>query len=154
LSQLLRHPGREFHALELIRSSTAEAGTETPVDRGLPILDAQAKAAYRRRFEELQADLEEAERFNDGGRAERTREEMEAIRDQLSAAVGLGGRDRQAASAAERARSAVKQRLSSAIKRIAQWHPALADHLTGRIETGTFCVYRPDPTRPIEWILD
>ncbi len=32
--------------------------------------------------------------------------------------------------------------------------PALGDHLDGRIETGTFCVYRPDPARPIEWHLD
>ena len=30
----------------------------------------------------------------------------------------------------------------------------LSAHLDDRIETGTFCVYRPDQTRPIAWDLD
>ena len=108
---------------------------------------------YRRHLEELRAELAEAEAFNDTGRAERARDEMEAIGEQLAAAVGLGGRDRETSSAAERARTAVTQRVRSAIKRIAQRQPALADHLAGRVETGTYCVYRPDPTRPIDWDL-
>ncbi len=153
LSYLLRDPGREFHALDLIRMQTGEERRDTPVDRGLPALDPQAKTAYRRRLEELRAELAEAEGFNDTGRAERAREEMEAIGEQLAAAVGLGGRDRETSSAAERARTAVTQRVRSAIKRIAQRQPALADHLAGRVETGTYCVYRPDPTRPIDWDL-
>ena len=62
-------------------------------------------------------------------------------------------RDRETSSAAERARTAVMQRVRSAIKRIAERQPALADHLAGRVETGTYCVYRPDPTRPIDWDL-
>jgi hypothetical protein len=78
---------------------------------------------------------------------------MEAIGAQLAAAVGLGGRDRDAGSPTERARSTVTKRIRSAIKRIAERHPALADHLAARIETGTYCVYRPDPLHPIEWDL-
>jgi hypothetical protein len=154
LGHLLRHPGREFHALDLIRMQTAGSVSEARADHGIEVLDPQAKAAYRRRLEELRAELDEAEDFNDSGRAERAREEMEAIAEHLASAVGLGGRDRKAGSAAERARTAVTQRVRSAIKRIAEQHPALADHLAGRIETGTFCIYRPDPTRPIEWDLD
>lgn len=153
LSRLLGDPGREFHALDLIRMERATTTAEAPVDQGLQILDPQAKAAYRRRVEELRAELEEAEGFNDSGRAAQAREEMEAIGEQLAAAVGLGGRDRKVGSATERARSAVTQRVRSAIKRIAEQHPALADHLADRVETGTFCVYRPDPARPIEWDL-
>jgi hypothetical protein len=30
-------------------------------------------------------------------------------------------------------------------------HPALGDHLRTRISTGTFCVYLPDPGRPVGW---
>lgn len=151
LSRLLRHPGQEFHVLDLIRIHTPEVGGR--LGQGLDILDPQAKAAYRRRLAELRAEVEEAEGFHDLGRTERARSELEAIDEQLAAAVGLGGRDRKVGSASERARAAVTQRLRAAIRRIAGPHPALADHLAGRIKTGTFCVYRPDPIRPIAWDL-
>jgi non-specific serine/threonine protein kinase len=154
LARLLAQPGREFHVLDLL-APTAPADSSAPrrVERALEILDAQAKTAYRRRIESLRAELEEAEQFNDRGRAERARAEMDAIAEQLAAAVGLGGRDRKAAAAAERARSTVTQRLRAAIKKIGEHHPALADHLANRVKTGTFCVYSPDPARPIEWEL-
>lgn len=155
LAQLLQHPGHEFHALDLLtQASGAGPGAVRLADGGLAILDAPAKAAYRRRLEALRAELEEAEQFNDAGRAERARAELDAIAEQFGAAVGLGGRDRRTSSATERARSAVTQRIKTAIKRIASQSPALADHLVGRVKTGTFCVYRLDPTRPIEWQLD
>src|SRR5262249_33750134 len=114
----------------------------------------QAKAQYRNRLSELRGELDEAEQFNDHSRSEQLRAEIEAISDQLAAAVGLGGRDRTAASTAERARATVTQRITTAIKRIAAQNPALADHLSSRVKTGRFCVYRPDPARLIEWELD
>jgi tetratricopeptide (TPR) repeat protein len=154
LAYLLRDPGQEFHALDLLRMQRQRDGFGTPVDQGLEVLDPQAKTAYRQRLEELRADLEEAETFNDTGRAAKAREEMEAIGEQLAAAFGLGGRDRKARSTAERARTTVTHRVRAAIKHISQLQPALGDHLDGRIETGTFCVYRPDPTRPIAWDVD
>jgi tetratricopeptide (TPR) repeat protein len=154
LAYLLRDPGREFHALDLTKMQMQRDGFGAPVDHGLEVLDPQAKTAYRQRLEELRADLEEAEAFNDTGRAARARDEMEAIGEQLAAAVGLRGRDRTVRSTAERARTTVTQRVRTAIKHLAQLQPALAQHLDDRIETGTFCVYRPDPTRPITWDLD
>ena len=114
IAYLLRHPGREFHVLELIgqglesggwrlveesqRSETRDQPLET--GQGLPILDAPAKAAYQQRLSALREELDEAERNNDPGQADRAREELDAITEQLAAAVGLGGRDRQAASPA------------------------------------------------------
>lgn len=65
--------------------------------------------------------------------------------------MGLGGRDRQAASATERARSTVTQRLRAAIKKIGERHPVLPDHFACHVKTGTFCTYSPDLARPIEW---
>ena len=67
------------------------------------LLDATAKAAYQARLGELRAEVEEAEGFNDPVRAARAREEMEFLVGELARAVGLGGRDRRAASHAERA---------------------------------------------------
>jgi non-specific serine/threonine protein kinase len=158
LVYLLEHPGDEFHVLALLGQATSLAPGE-PDLRGalratdLPLLDARAKASYRRQLVELREDLAEAERFHDAGRAERARAEMEALTEQLAAAVGLGGRDRPTGSAAERARTTVTHRLRAVIERIARQHPGLGDHLATRVRTGTFCTYTPDPERPIDWIL-
>ena len=59
-----------------------------------------------------------------------------------------------AASATERARATVTQRIKTAIKCIAAHSPTLADHLASRVKTGRLCVYRPDPALPIAWQLD
>lgn len=91
-----------------------------------PILDARAKAEYARRLDELRAELEDAERLNDPERAERIWQERDCIADQLAAAVGLGGRNRRAASDAERARSAVTERIKESIGRIEKAIPPSA----------------------------
>ncbi len=76
---------------------------------------------------------------------------MDAIAEQLAAAVGLGGRDRRASSDAERARSAVTKRIKESITRIAEVIPPLGHHLAARIKTGYFCSYNPHPDRPVAW---
>jgi hypothetical protein len=82
LARLLGDPGREFHAIDL---EAAGAPAPTPAGRGRAgagelsvrpdlgdageLLDATAKAAYKARLGELAAELEEAERCGDPGRA-------------------------------------------------------------------------------------
>ena len=153
LAHLLRHATVEFHALDLVaglqQASGQRAGAAAS-DAG-PVLDAEAKAAYKRRLAELRAEAEDAERANDPGRAARAREELDFLTRELAAAVGLGGRDRRAASDAERARLAVTQRVKAAIKRIGGLHPGLGRHLGASVKTGTFCVYTPDPAHPVCW---
>jgi hypothetical protein len=136
LDHLLRSPGREVYVLIL-----GGAG-EGPEDAGA-ILDDRAKQAYKRRVEELEDQLDEAERLGDRGRANRAREELEAVAEQLASAVGLGGRDRKAASNVERARVNVQRRLKDAIRRIAEYDAALGRYLDATVRTGTYCVYRP-----------
>ena len=131
-------PGDDKHCA--IRSDLGDAG---------PHLDARAKADYSRRIKELHAELAEAERFNDIGRAERNRLEIEVLAAQLKAASGLGGIDRKAASHAERARSAVSKRIRFAIRQIQKSSPALGDHLSRAIRTGYHCIYQP--TASINW---
>jgi tetratricopeptide (TPR) repeat protein len=137
LQALLRDPHRELHVLELV-------GSDERGDAG-PLLDARAKAAYRARADELSAELDEATRDNDPGRVERARRELDALGAELSRAVGLGGRDRKAGSAAERARVNVQRRLRDVLDRIAEHDPALGRHLEKSIRTGLFCVYSPVP---------
>ena len=158
LAHLLEHPGQEFHVLDLLGQTTS-ATPDEPEVRGslragdLPLLDATAKTSYRRRLVELREDLAEADRHHDTGRAERARAEIDALTQQLAAAVGLSGRDRPSGSAAERARTTVTHRLRTVIERIARQHPGLGDHLAARVRTGTFCAYEPDPERPIVWTV-
>lgn len=160
LAHLLRNPDREIHALELVaaiewgprETPNLDAGELRPGSESAgEMLDAEAKAAYRRRIEDLQDDVVEAERFNDPERAARAREEIDALVEQLAASVGLGGRDRPAASNAERARISISKAVKKAIERIEAQSPPLGRHLRATVRTGTFCEYRPDPRTPVWW---
>ncbi len=107
-----------------------------------PVLDAQAKAAYRRRLDELDQEMDDASVAGDLGRAERARDEREALIDALASAVGLGGRDRRLGDDAERARKAVTARIRDAVRRITDVHPELGAHLAESVHTGSWCAYR------------
>jgi hypothetical protein len=157
LDRLLRSPGQEFHVLDLAldtgaRSGDAEEGPRAALegDAG-ELLDAKAKAAYRERLADLRGELAAAEADNDQGRCLRLREEMESLMAELSAAVGLGGRDRRTGAAAERARMAVTKRIHDVLKKLQAEHPALGGHLRRHVKTGYFCAYLPDPERPLTW---
>jgi hypothetical protein len=95
--------------------------------------------------------MAEAERHNDFARSERLGAELDGLIDQLSAAMGLGGRARRLGDPAEKARTAVTWRIRSAIRRIGKAHPALGRHLAMSVRTGAFCVYAPE--RPVRWAL-
>jgi hypothetical protein len=139
IARLVAEPGRELHVLDLVGARADE------VDRGDAgeLLDDEARDSYRRRLEDLREELAEAERFGDGARAARTREEIEFLAGELSRAVGLGGRARRAGGAGERARSAVQRRIKNAVERIGEHDAELAAYLGRSIRTGTFCVFRP-----------
>ncbi len=161
LARLLADPGREFHVLDLV---AAETGSAAPVNRSpaprLPrpafgdagaMLDARAKDAYRRRLAEIDDDIDQAHALGDGERAAQAAAERDFLVQELARAVGLGGRDRRAASASERARVAVTRAIRQAITRVADHHPQLGVHLNHAIRTGAYCAYAPDPRTPTSW---
>ncbi len=163
LARLLESPGRDVHALELARFEapvTEQRGVVDPSmtdvggsDDAGPLLDAEAKAAYRERLRDLQQELAQAEEWNDPERASRLQDESDALTHELAAALGLGGRDRVASSAAERARISVTRAIRSSLTRIGEHSDGLSAHLEATIHTGTFCSYTPDPRAPITWRL-
>ena len=155
LAVLLQHPGHEIHVLDLAAGGPGAAGEAQVADRGDagPLLDQAARTAYKRRLDDLREQLEEAESFNDPVRAERARHEIEFLEGELSRGVGLGGRDRRAASAAERARVNATRTIGGVVRKIASLNPRLGEHLRGTIRTGYYCVYAPDPTSPVRWQL-
>jgi tetratricopeptide (TPR) repeat protein len=148
LAHLLAHPGREFHVLDLV---AAETGQPTALGDAGEMLDERAKAAYRRRLAEIDDDIEQARALGDAGREAQADAERDFLVRELSRAVGLGGRDRRAASASERARSGVTRAIRQAIARIGEHDPELGAHLDGAVRTGTHCAYVPAPGAPATW---
>ncbi len=172
LAYLLRYPHRQIHVLDLVASvegplEGATAGSagerslaavaELSVQAGLgdagEILDPQAKAAYKQRLEELQAELEDAQSCNDIGRSARVQQEIDFLTGELLSGIGLGGRDRRAASPAERARVNVTRAIKAAVQKLSTHHPALGRYLSSTINTGTYCSYAPDLSLPSPWQL-
>lgn len=155
LAHLLAHPYSEFSATALVAGSQLsedQSASADPGDAG-EVLDVQAKAAYRLRIKDLTEELREAKRIGNEKRGIKVEKEIEALSTELARAVGLGGRDRRAASSAERARVNVTRTIRIAIGRIKDHHSGLAKYLDKTIRTGTFCSYQPDPERHIFWNL-
>jgi hypothetical protein len=170
LAFLLSSPHSQIHVLELVaavedplrkvapdgRNPTALAEAGMHVSRlgdAGEVLDSQAKAAYKRRLDELREEVEEAQAFGDQERIARVQQEIDFLTGEIVSGVGLGGRDRRAASAAERARVNVTRAIKAALQRLSTHHPALGLYLTRTINTGTFCSYTPDIDLPSPWKL-
>jgi hypothetical protein len=157
LARLLRHPHREFHVLDLLTGDAPRGATARPegLGAGTPdagvVLDEPAKHAYRGRIAELEAEIEQARRWNDLERGARAEDELDALTRELAGALGLGGRDRRAASDSERARASVTKAVRGALRRLEAQHPELGRHLSVAVRTGTFCSYDPDPRLPVTW---
>jgi len=165
VARLLGAPRVDFHALDLAagppgRGASSSEALATGMEvqpRGAgdagPLLDRQAKLAYRARVSELQEEIDESEAFNDPERAARAREELAFVARELAGAVGLGGRDRKAGSDVERARVNVTRAIRTALKRIGEHDPGLGRGLDSAVRTGTFCVYDPAAGNEPAWDL-
>jgi cob(I)alamin adenosyltransferase len=125
------------HAIELMGAHdvTTAAGDQ---------LDDRARRSYQDRIVDLQHDIDEANAHHDPVRAERAEAELDALVQQLSVSLGLGGRGRATGSSAERARSAVTNRIRAAIRKLDDVHPDLGRHLRHSVRTGTWCSYEPE----------
>ena len=175
VSYLLRHPGTEFHVLdlgerapdpELARDPAKQLSGSLPMnpeeleasgihvgglgDAG-ELLDEQAKAAYKARLRELRQELEEAKEFGDLERAAKAEEEIDALGAELSRGIGLGGRHRRAGSATERARQRAKKNIKTAVGKIAKHDPELGRMFSSCIRTGIYCSYVPEPRFQVAW---
>jgi len=171
LAHLLRHPEREFLALDLVELTDprSEPSTAPQIDfrelselsvrsdpgaNGGELIDAQAKTAYERRIAELREELDDARELSDEERIARLEDEIDLIATELSASLGLRGRSRRAGSAAEQARVNVTKNLGRALDQIEAKHESLGHLLKSTIRTGIFCSYQPDSRFPVAWIFE
>jgi non-specific serine/threonine protein kinase len=169
VAELLRHPRREVHVLEL-DMAVSGVGAESPnlidasgvkqlglrVNSGHgdePLLDARARAEYRQRLEALREQLETAQEMHNGERAATIQTEIDALAEELAVGMGLGGRARKRSSAAELVRQNISRAIKSAITRIRADNPQLALYLNATIKKGAFCSYNPDTRLPVRWRL-
>jgi hypothetical protein len=147
LAVMLGNPEREVHVRTLEGVDGLPAGTAQPA------LDDEAVAAYRDRLRDLEVDLDEADRHADVERAAKLAVERDALIDELTRNLGLGGRRRSAGSDPdERLRKAVSARVKASIDRLEAVHPALGRHLRHSVRTGYYCAYVPE--RPVNWHVE
>jgi RecA/RadA recombinase len=146
LRALLASPGRDVPALELAGSGESLVATVSE-----PVLDDDARRAYRSRLVELDAELDRADRAGDPARAERAETERKTILDELRRTTGLGGRPRQTSPEAERARVNVTRALRATLAQIALRVPKAGAHLQASIRTGGTCRYEAAAGGPTRW---
>jgi len=132
----------ELQALRNDESPLVLAGTsgEAIGQEGLSIL--------QQRLDDLDEEIAESQNNHDEARLEQLQAEREQILAEVRKATGLGGRLR-VNSDAEKARKAVLNAITGAIKKISKSHPALGEHLDKTIETGTHCCY----PKSVEWLV-
>lgn len=141
MAELLARQGTSIAALDLAislgeRRRASQDGLHLPSYTG-EVLDATARAAYRRRLQDLELEADD-DAMGDDERSARLATEQEAVVSALTTAYGLGGRARRMGSPAERAGTAVTTRIRDAIRRIGRSDPDLGEHLSRSVRTGIF----------------
>ncbi|HEY3834021.1 MAG TPA: hypothetical protein VGO03_17130 [Acidimicrobiia bacterium] len=137
LATLLANPGVEISADRLVGAAEDHAND--------PLLDPAARRALQRRVQDLRADAAAAEAAGDGRRAERTREELERLADELSRSLRPDGTSRTFAGSQERARTSVQKAIRRALRAVEDSAPGVAAELRRDVRTGSYCVYEPRP---------
>ena len=166
IQRLLQHPGEEFHSLDLLNGPGGGAELESADKASLlggatisvgglgdagEMLDVKAKQEYQHRLVELREELEDLRERGDQSRVAKVESEIDFLAREIARAVGLGGRDRRAGSAAERARLNVTRAIKSALQKISEHSSQLGDLLDRSIRTGSFSCYLANPRAPISW---
>jgi hypothetical protein len=103
------------------------------------------------RIEVLHEDIEQSDQHGDAIASRSATAELDVLLHQLSAASGLGGRDRRLGDELERARKTVSARIRDSLRRVAAIHPELGSHLEASITLDVRCSYQP--AEPVVWRL-
>lgn len=156
LAELVRSPGVERHALDLVDQVEGVAlGRLAPDRRALgdagELADTKARTAYRHRIEALRVEIDDALDAGAEDHAEALQAELDQLVGHLAQAFGLGGRSRRASSAAERARLNVTRALRAATARVREALPEAGLALDHRLRTGIYCAYEPDDGDEVRW---
>lgn len=153
LARLISEPNREFHVLDLVGGANPKEIASRGSGPADALLDAEARGSYKARLRDLEAEIAEAEVWNDVARLSTAREEMRFLAAELQRSLGLSGRNRSFGSDSERARVSATRVIKAALDRIGHQSPELKHHFASTVRTGTYCSYNPDPRLPVRWQL-
>lgn len=113
------------------------------------VLDEEAVNEYKDELKELKEDLEEAAKYNDNGRKDKIREEINIINKQMIADFGLKDRPRRFKEANETARKAISNSVNRVYKKLEKDHEPLCAHLKKNITISRSCSYSSE--KIIDW---
>lgn len=149
LRLLIQQQGKQVSTSALI--ATVSCRPETSAVHGSDKLaDATALAAYRQRYEELEADIAEARANNDLGQLSRLQEERQSLGEELARIAMPNGDSKCSKNDREQQRRNVFMAINRALKKIRMYMPELADHFcTPTLRRGNSPSYHPHP--PVEW---
>jgi len=146
---LLGVPRQRIAAVKLAGASGVEEITwgALPEER----IDARAKAEFKRRLEEINERLDDAQEFQNDDEIARLEDERDKIFADLRSATGIGGKIRTEPRAVKRPRQAAAMGITRAFGNIEAVHPGLARHLRASIRLGTSVSYEPE--HDVDWRL-
>lgn len=117
------------------------------------VLTPEGAKRLRQHIDRIQEQLEDAIERGENERQLVLEDEQEKLLAHVAAGTGLEGRTRKASSSIEKIRTSVTKRIHGDIKeKITPALPELGRHLDAFLDTGTQCIYKPDP--PVNWIFD
>jgi hypothetical protein len=121
-----------------------------PLD-GFEAVDAAAREGYRRAYEDLVVQLEDATAFGDATRQGQIREQMALLAREVQAAQGFSGRTRKEKDRSASVRTSVKNAIDRTLGILNKQHPELARHLGIFVSTGDAVRYAPTPD--VDWVV-
>jgi hypothetical protein len=161
LARLLKAPGQELRALDLVAGSSPRPSTSNSPGTGVdpdgmrasgdlgPILDAAAIDSLHQRARLLESELANAEAACDEERRLDIRNELEQILSTLKEASGYRGRPRKVPNEGEKARQTVWHAIEKALTIMGQDMPRMHEHLRASLRISNACTYDPHP--PLVW---
>ncbi|HVA46154.1 MAG TPA: hypothetical protein VNH11_07250 [Pirellulales bacterium] len=142
VAKLIAQPGTPILMTELLGAGDAAADQRSRQ----PAMDAQAKRQANERLQELEREIDDAKACNDAARQERAMEEKERYVEQLKAAAGVLGKDRDINSQVDKHRPRILGAVKRACDALRKSTPPmieLANHFQAGISTeGDTVVYR------------
>jgi hypothetical protein len=141
IAELIAKKGRSIAAGTLRAAGHGQVPTKGGA--GAEAADEEALRKYRDRLEEIDAELNQAERKNDVGTKARLDHDRAALLAEIRKSTGLGQRVRKLNEGIERHRKAVSNAIRRAISAIEKQHRELGVHLDTSIQTGRAFCYLP-----------
>jgi hypothetical protein len=150
LCVLVAQPGKDIPAVDLAAGQMNDSHVRADAALGptQPVIDDHARRTYRRRLNQLERAIRDADGGPDEQRLARLRQEHAWITAELTTTTGPGRRRRAFTGNAERARIAVGKAIRRALGRITDADPVLGAELRRTIHTGGNCCFRPSVSAP------